>query len=56
MNPSPVSSFTRNLIGFAVFLGVSFGVTYGVNTLTAQETQEQQVAAAAARMLQTIHE
>ena len=56
MRTSPVSSFTRNLIGFAVFLGVSFGVTYGVNTMTAQESQEEQVAAAAARMLQPIQQ
>jgi hypothetical protein len=52
MQPSPVSAFTRNLVGFAVFLSVSFGVTYAVNTITAKQTQEQQVAAAATRMLE----
>lgn len=55
MRPSPVSDFTRNLVGFAVFLAVSFSVTYGVNMMTAGESQEDQVAAAAARMLQTVN-
>lgn len=49
-----MSDFTRNLVGFAVFLAVSFSVTYGVNVMTAGELQEDQVAAAAARMLQPI--
>lgn len=54
MSPSPVSDFTRNVIGFAVFLSVSFGVTFAVNIFTAQESQEEQVASAAARMLEPI--
>lgn len=52
MNPSPTSDFTRNVIGFAVFLSVSFGLTIAVNTFTAQETAEEQVASAAAKMLE----
>lgn len=52
MNASPVSSFVRNLIGFGVFLGVSFGVTYAVNVIAAQQDAEKQVAAAAAKMLE----
>lgn len=44
----------RSVVGFAVFLSVSFGVTYAVNMYTAAETEQQQVAAAAARMLAPI--
>jgi len=44
----------RSVIGFAVFLSISFGVTYAVNTMTAEETREEQVAAAAARMLEPL--
>jgi len=54
MRPTPTSSFVRSVIGFAVFLSISFGVTYAVNTMTAEETREEQVAAAAARMLEPL--
>lgn len=55
MRPSPVSSFTRNLVGFAVFIGVSLSLTYAVNVYTAEQSEEDQIAAAAARMLKTIN-
>lgn len=54
MRPTPTSSFLRSLIGFFVFISVSFGVTYAVNIVTAAETREQQVAAAASRMLEPL--
>lgn len=44
----------KSVIGFFVFIGVSFGVTYAVNSITAAQTQEQQVAAAAAKMLKPL--
>lgn len=49
--PSPVSSFLRFVIGFSVFLSVSFGVTYTVNTISVKQEQERQTAAALKAML-----
>lgn len=54
MRQTPVSDFTRNLVGFVVFLAVSFSVTIGASLITSEQTQQEQVAAAAARMLETI--
>lgn len=44
--PSAVDSFLRFLLGFFVFIGVSFGVTITVNNYTAQRQAEQNEAAA----------
>ena len=49
--PSPVSSFLRFVVGFSVFLSVSFGVTYTVNTISIKQEQERQTAAALRAML-----
>jgi hypothetical protein len=49
--PSPVSSFLRFVVGFSVFLSVSFGVTYTVNTISEKQEMERQTAAALQAML-----
>jgi hypothetical protein len=54
MRPSPVSSFTKSLVGFSVFIGVSFGITFWVNMISIQESKDEQTAAAAARMLEQV--
>ncbi|MBI5457022.1 hypothetical protein HY969_04775 [Candidatus Kaiserbacteria bacterium] len=48
---SPVGSFMRFVVGFSVFISVSFGVTYAVNTYTAMQEKEKQTAAAFEAML-----
>lgn len=49
--PTPVSSFLRFVVGFSVFLSVSFGVTYTVNTISEKQEAERQTAAALQAML-----
>jgi len=39
-------SFFKSVIGFAVFIFVSFGVTYVVQSMSAEKEREQQAAAA----------
>ena len=46
MQPSPTGSFLKFVAGFAVFIGLSFGLTVAVSDYT--QTQEAQQAAAAA--------
>jgi len=48
---APVSSFLRFVVGFSVFLSVSFGVTYTVNTISVRQEQERQTAAALKAMI-----
>ena len=43
---APFESFLRFVIGFTVFISVSFGVTYAVNSYTVAQQQEEQTAAA----------
>ncbi len=50
---SPVGSFLRFVIGFSVFISVSFGVTYAVSTYTVMQEKEQQTAAAFEAMIDT---
>ncbi|MBV9159643.1 MAG: hypothetical protein JO019_03555 [Candidatus Kaiserbacteria bacterium] len=52
MQPSPVSSFFRFLLGFLTFISVSFGVTYGVNVMAQAKDAAQHAAAAKAIMLE----
>jgi hypothetical protein len=47
----PTGSFLRFLVGFVTFIGVSFGVTFVVNSYTATQTVQQQTASAEAAML-----
>ena len=43
---SSLQSFLRFAIGFMVFISVSFGVTFAVNTISAKQEKERQTAAA----------
>ncbi len=51
MNPTPVGSFTRFLVGFLTFISVSLGVTVGVNAYATGQDAEHQAAAALSAML-----
>jgi hypothetical protein len=51
MNQSPVGSFLKFVIGFTIFIGVSFGVTFAVQKFAGSQDAAQQQAAAAAAML-----
>ncbi len=46
-----VGSFLRFVVGFSVFISVSFGVTYAVNTYSIAQEKEQQAAAAFGAMI-----
>lgn len=46
-----MDSFFRFLVGFLVFIGLSFGITYAVNIYTIKQAQQQQVATAIQAML-----
>lgn len=48
---TPVGSFLRFVVGFSVFISVSFGVTYAVNTYSIAQENEQQSAAALKAMV-----
>ena len=48
---SPVGSFLRFVVGFTVFITVSFGVTYAVNTYTTYKDAQDQTATALHAML-----
>jgi hypothetical protein len=52
MNPEPTNSFFKFTIGFLVFISVSFGVTYAVNTVAVSQEASQQAAAARGLMLE----
>ena len=49
---SPVNSFLRFVIGFSVFISVSFGVTYAVQAAAVQKDKAAQSAAALQAMLE----
>jgi len=46
MQQSPTSSFLKFLTGFMVFISLSFGITYAVNSYTISQTKLQAAAAA----------
>lgn len=49
MNQSPAGSFLRFFVGFSLFISISFGVTFAVQTYTrSQDEMKMQMAAAAA--------
>ena len=53
MEPTPVGSFTRFAFGFLLFISISFGVTFAVQTYaTSQDAAKQQAASAAAMLEQ----
>lgn len=51
--PSPLDSFLRFVLGFLVFIGVSFGVTYGVSVYTMEQDGKTQQAAALRALLES---
>ena len=53
MQRAPVSSFVRFVVGFLTFIGVSFGVTIGVNAYAGAQDSQQMAAAAISAMLET---
>ena len=53
MNDSPVGNFLRFFLGFMLFISISFGVTFAVNSYSTQQAVEQQAAAALQAMLLT---
>ena len=53
MPQSPTNSFFKFLTGFLVFISLSFGITYAVNTYTV--AQEKAQTAAAVRALWLAH-
>ncbi len=52
MQPAPLSSFLKSVIGFLTFISISFGVTYAVQTYATVQDAEQAAAAARAAMLE----
>ncbi|MEK7134053.1 MAG: hypothetical protein AAB804_03200 [Patescibacteria group bacterium] len=52
MSPDPANSFLRFFVGFIVFISVSFGVTFAVQTYATTQNAAKQQAAAAATMLE----
>jgi hypothetical protein len=53
MQPSPTTSFFKFTIGFLVFISLSFGITYAVNTYTISQEKAQTAAAAQAALFGT---
>jgi len=51
MQPAPVGSFLKFLVGFLTFISVSFGVTIAVNSYATTKDVHQEAAAAKAEML-----
>lgn len=51
MQESGISSFSKFTLGFLTFIFISFGVTFAVNTYTAEKDADQAAAAALAEML-----
>jgi len=50
---SPVNSFLRYVLGFLLFISISFGVTFGVNALATRQTAAAQQAAALQALIGT---
>ncbi len=53
MQPSPAGSFFRFVLGFFVFISLSFGITYAINSYTLAQEHAQQAAAADAALFGT---
>jgi hypothetical protein len=49
---SPVNSFLRFFASFVLLIGLSFGITFAVNSYTTKQDAAQAAAAAKALMLQ----
>ena len=50
MQPSPTTSFLRFLTGFMVFISLSFGITFAVNSYTVAQAKAQAATAAEAAL------
>ena len=48
---SPINSFLRYVLGFLLFISVSFGVTFSVNAISARQTAAAQQAAALSALI-----
>lgn len=46
MRQGGANSFFRFTLGFTLFIALSFGITYAVNTVALKQEKEQQTAAA----------
>jgi hypothetical protein len=46
MRQGGAHSFFRFTLGFTLFIALSFGITYAVNTITLAQEKERQTAAA----------
>lgn len=46
MGRGGANSFFKFTVGFTLFIALSFGVTYAVNTIAVQQEKERQTAAA----------
>lgn len=51
MDQAPLNSFLKFVIGFLLFISLSFGLTVAVSTYTAAQDQERQTAAALQALL-----
>lgn len=51
MRQGGANSFFRFTLGFTLFIALSFGITYAVNTVVVQQEKEQQTAAAFQTMM-----
>ncbi|MDB5238187.1 MAG: hypothetical protein JWM46_457 [Candidatus Kaiserbacteria bacterium] len=54
MDQQPVSEFFKFALGFLVFITVSFGVTFAVNSYSISQSADQQAAAAIKAMLEPL--
>ncbi|MEN9561445.1 MAG: hypothetical protein RIQ56_718 [Candidatus Parcubacteria bacterium] len=48
---SPVNSFLRYVLGFLLFISISFGVTFGVNAIATKQNAAAQQASALQALL-----
>lgn len=46
MRQGGANSFFRFVLGFTLFIALSFGITYAVNTISIAQEKERQVGAA----------
>jgi hypothetical protein len=51
MRQGGANSFFRFVLGFTLFIALSFGITYAVNTISIAQEKERQTAAAFQMML-----
>ena len=50
---NPAGSFFRFLLGFLIFISLSFAITYAVNTYTIAQEEHEQTAAAFEAMVES---